>query len=186
MKRKRFPSNRIACRLGVSLVELLIAMTIGSAVMAMGLGLLHLMLQTEHTLAKSLQRRQTVSQLSQAFRQDVHAARSVESIPRDDGQEAAGLRLKLSADRQVRYTAKDHVIRRVETEGEKTRQRAEFRFSAGSVISFQTETPPRVALVIESPNKTVTRNRQSGSDVPTRKLTIQATLGRDHRFLEAD
>ena len=169
-------------RLGVSLAELLVAMTIGSVVMAIGLGMLHLMLKTDRTLADSLQRRQTVSQLSRAFRRDVHAANKAELLKGQNEQDPPGLSLQAEPNRRVRYSAEENTVLRVETEGEKTIQTARYRFAKGTLVSFQIEESGRVGLTIRSPNPS-TNSQQTAPDAPLRELTIEATKGRDHRFI---
>ena len=135
------PQSSPANRNGSSLVEVVIAMTIASVVLSLGMGMLHLLMRSETAMSDSLQRSQTVSQLSRQFRNDIHAARSanIETPPKDKPQAKPVLKLQLAPNHQVRYAALDHAILRTESQGDKTLQTVRFRFSKGSVIDFSQE-----------------------------------------------
>ena len=171
---------------GSLLVEVMIAMTVGSVVLTLGIGMLHLLLRSESAMTDSLQRGQTVSQLSRMFRQDVHAARSanIETPAKNDPQSKPELKLQLAPDHQVQYAALDDAVLRTETQAGKTLHNVRFRFTQGSVIDFSKdpESPERVSLIINSPKPKLTRIRPHEPAGVLRELKIEANLGRDHRF----
>jgi hypothetical protein len=169
------------------LVELTITMTIGGLVLATGIGMLHLMLRTDKTLAESLWRGQTVSQLSEAFRGDVHAARKLTFQP--PANEAAAnepvlptLTLDLSDNHQVKYAVENNTVHRTETQADNTLQTNRFRFSPGTEIVIDVESANRPALVVRASNEKVLSPSSQPVSVPKRELRIDAVLARDHRF----
>ena len=180
------PQSSPTKRNGSSLVEVVIAMSLGSVVLSLGIGMLHLLLRSETVMSDSLNRCQTVSQLSRLFRDDIHAARSanIETLAKDKPQAKPLLKLQLGPNHQVQYAALDLAVLRTETQGGKTLQTVKFRFAKGSVIDFSQESdePARVALVVKSPNLKTSRIRPSQPIGVLRELTIRARLGRDYRF----
>jgi prepilin-type N-terminal cleavage/methylation domain-containing protein len=187
MMRNRSEVKPSKVRRGVSLVELTITMTIGGLVLATGIGMLHLMLRTDKTLAESLWRGQTVSQLSEAFRGDVHAAHKLEFQP--PANEAAAnepmlptLTLELADDHQVKYAVENNVVHRTETQADKTLQTNRFRFSPGTEIVIDVENANRPALVVRASNQKVLSPSSRPASVPMKELKIDAVLARDHRF----
>lgn len=182
MKRIHTPPHSLSVRRGVSLIELMIAIGLGGVILTLGIGLLHLLLRTDDNLHSSLKRRQTVSQLSDAFRRDVHAARDVKRVWQQDTDEFKGLSLQLATDHEVKYTADDHILIRTETRNQETLQTARFRFSPGSEILFESPTPKDLAIVIRNPNTSPNSPRVIDPRAPRRELRIQAVVGRDHRF----
>ncbi len=178
--------SRRSFRGGSSLVEVMIAMTIGSVVLSLGIGMLHLLLRSESALTDSLKRSQTVSQLSRLFRGDVHAAQSanIETPKNDNPQAKAVLQLQLAADHQVQYAAENEAVVRTETQEGKTLHSVRFRFTQGAAIDFSkdSQNPKRLSLVINSPKPKLSRIRTSEPRGVLRELKIEANLGRDHRF----
>lgn len=172
-------------RRGVSLIELVITMTVAGVVLMMGMGTLHLLIDTEDNFVHSLKRRQTVSQLAKAFRNDIHAARDVIWTQPQEESEAGQLTLKLAEDQQVRYTIEKHNLVRTETKNQETLQSARFRFSAGTEISFDPEATDRVAVVIRGAPPSSHSSVPGDSGAPKRELRIQAVIARDHRFEKA-
>ncbi len=180
MRRRTFtqPASVFPARRGVFLIEMMITIAVGSVVLGLGMGMLHLMLQTDKTLADSLWRGQTVSQLSQVFRGDVHAAREVKT----EADQETALTLALGKNHRVRYSLEKSLILRTETQADKTLRTERFRFPEGTKISFNVDNPARVALVIATPNPHTMKTNRSQNSVPLRELKIEAVPGRDHRF----
>lgn len=172
-------------RRGVSLIELVITMSVAGVILLMGIGTLRLMLTTENNLHHSLKRRQTVAQLSDAFRRDVHAARDVIWNEPENDEDSGSLIVELAADHQVKYTTDKHTLLRTETQNQQTLQTARFRFSAGTEIAFDPRDENGIAVVIRNHNTTPNSPRTTDSRAPQRELRIQAVAGRDHRFEKA-
>ena len=188
MRRNQSPSlPSPKARRGSSLVELLITISLGGVVMGLGLGTLHLLLRTDKTLAESLWRSQTVSNLSQTFRRDVHAARAVkieqpENAPNANEPAPPELVIEQSDGRLVRYSVQDDSLLRTETEGKETRHTERFRFLPGTEVSFETGMASKVSLVIRSINPLPVKANQPHHTIPMRELRIEASVGRDERF----
>lgn len=188
MRRTRTnPPQAPHVRRGVFLVELIIAITIGGLVLAMGIGMLHLLLRTDKTLADSLWRSQTVSQLSRTFRGDAHAARDVEveqpeDLPNANEPAPPVVRIDLAPDHHARYSIENHAVLRTETKADKTLQTERFRFQPGTKISIETDDSRRLSLVIRSANPELMKPTHAQKAVPLRELRITAVRGRNHRF----
>ncbi|MCA9067998.1 MAG: prepilin-type N-terminal cleavage/methylation domain-containing protein, partial [Planctomycetaceae bacterium] len=177
---KRLPLPSV--RRGVSLIELIITIGVSGVILTMGLGTLHLLLRTDDNLHLSLKHRQTVAQLSDAFRRDTHSAREVKQISQPDAKGVKGLELQLAADHQVQYTAQNHILIRTETQNQETLQTARFRFSPGTEILFESDSANSIAIVLRNYRTNPDSPRTTDPRTPERELTIQAVPGRDHRF----
>lgn len=183
MKRLRTqPTPPFSTRRGVSLIELVITLGVAGVMLTMGIGTLHLLLRTDENLTHSLKRRQTVSQLSDAFRHDVHAAHQMVWVEPQNDEETGRLTLKFAADHEVQYTTDDYALVRTETRNQETLQSARFRFLRETEITIDPKKPNSPTLVIRTPNTTTHSSQSRDSLAPKRELRIQAALGRNHRF----
>src|SRR5580765_3790654 len=77
-----------APRAGVSLTELLVVMTVASAIIGVSGTLIHRLLAAEHEATRAARFAASVTRLSRAFRADVRAARDVELPGVDETQPA--------------------------------------------------------------------------------------------------
>jgi hypothetical protein len=182
---KRILTASTPSRRGISLVELVVTMGFASIVLGTGIGTLHLLLRTDKTLTDSVWRSQSVSNLSRAFRGDVHAARNITTEQPQDNSGPGAFVLELAEGHVVRYTIDKHTLVRKETQADKTLQEERFRFPPGTVISFKAVEPTTAALIIQSIHPSTKERRQTPANVPLRELRIEAVKGRDHRWSSA-
>lgn len=179
---KRILTPSIQSRQGASLVELVVTMGFASIVLGTGIGTLLLLLRTDKTLTDSLWRSQTVANLSETFRSDVHAARSIKAEQPANDPAPPVFVLELAEGHSVRYWNDKHTLFRKETQADKILQEERFRFSPGTVISFKIDGQKSAALIIQSQNPSTKERLQTPTNVPLRELKIEAVAGRDHRW----
>lgn len=173
-------------RRGASLIELMVVISMATAVLAMIGTIFHRMFQAEQGSARTALMERTTSRLAIQFRRDVHAARSAVHKTSPDGT-APILELKSQSDSTtavVYFGGRDEVRRELVENGE-TRARESFRLPKCSTTFPQQPAPgstkPQiVSLLIERPHSTLTANPQA---IPTlRGLPLEAELGRDLRL----
>jgi len=187
------PAELRPSRSGTTLVEMLVVMSLAAVMMGVSVCTIHFLLDAEHEATRAVRFNTSVARLTQAFRNDIHAARQVELPAAEDGKPA---RLIATVDGGlVRYEIDVHQVTRIETEGEKPAHREAYYFPAHSRIRFEqrpdgdrtAENKTGQKLVVVqidmAAGGTGTREVPSlGRDEPKRHLAIEAVLGRDHRF----
>lgn len=121
---------------GFSLVEMLVAITLASAVLA-SVGLtLHMLWRLQTSRRNETAATETLSRLSVQFRDDAHQATRVESIePKADGQ--AGMAFVLSDDRRVVYQPDGSQVRRTVYEADEATHRDSFRLGSAMHVTVQ-------------------------------------------------
>jgi Tfp pilus assembly protein FimT len=169
-------------RRGVTIVEVLIVITVASAVMGVAITLLHLLLRSERNHSREIRTTVTLSRLTDLFRQDAHAATKLAVTPAGAG--AAELKLAETSGPDIAYTANEHVLSRVESAQATIAHRDQFHFPPGSEIRFEhDESPSRARIVIEmAPRQPQAMPGRPGRAARGRTFTIEAAVGRDRRF----
>jgi hypothetical protein len=174
-RRSRVP---LALRAGTSLTEILVVMTVASVIIGLSGMTIHRLLAAEHEATRAARFAASVARLSRAFRADVHAATGLELPVQNEAQPAVFV-ATLSDHYQVRYEFDAHQATRVETWDGQRIHRDDFHFPPRSQLRCaRSEDGRRIMLEID----VAARGPESLSDRPGRKLVVEASLARDHRF----
>lgn len=166
-------------RTGLSLVEMLVAVTLSSVVLTIVAMLLHLMLRTDRIARADAQELATINRLAEQFRRDGHLATQITVAGQDDVQRWT---FDLGDAQKVVYEMQTEAVFRIQSNG-KGRQASEtYSLPAGYKISIEPPTPssPRIArLRIAAPNL------PDCSGTPWR-LTVEAAIhqAKEHSFEE--
>lgn len=177
-------------RRGASLIEMLVAMAMMSAVLLMTGPLFHRMFLADQVSARAALLEITTSRLAIQFRHDVHAAQSATRVvDAASGQHRLELQSK-SSPPIVYLSGASQVRRNVMDGGEGPTSQETYRlpgcrieFLAPDVTTADDKghraNPQFVTLVVERPHAPL-----SGSSLPARSraLTLDAELGRDRRL----
>ena len=158
-------------RKGFSLIELLTAIAVGSALMAVVVGMLHLVLRAEQTCRQRRNDHAMVANLTTQFRRDVHAAQRFSSNP---------WQFEMAPDHLVRYRREPDVLIRSETVAGQLRSHEQYPLPASIrvAISAEGERPRMITLQIApEPGKS--------TEPACKEVKIDASLGMDHRFATA-
>jgi prepilin-type N-terminal cleavage/methylation domain-containing protein len=169
-------------RRAVTLVEIMVVLSVASVVMGVAITMLHLLLRSERDHARAIRTTITLSRLTETFRADSHASETPTRVVSDAGAE--GLILAGASGREVAYSAKEHVIQRVESASGVEEHRDLFHFPPGSKIRFELEESPpiaRVVIDVASP-RPESNPEQSSRGARRRTFSIEAVVGRDQRF----
>jgi len=160
-------------RSGTTLLELLVVITVGTAVTGMAVGLLGLALHFRRETQSRLQATAAVERLDRQFREDCHAALDCQPLAAADGWSLA-----LTGDAVVEYRFHPGRVERVERAGEKVRGRETFVLKKGAegMIRLIPEGDARIACL------ELTGSEQVKPLVEARPVRIEAALGLDHRF----
>ena len=184
-------------RRGHSLIELLVVISVGSALLAVSVGLLHTLLQMQQGGRKHLQQRRTLERLADQFREDVHAATQVRATAAGPGQaEGPGWELPRDPEHTVEYRLQEDNLVRTERQKDKVLRRESFALPQGATVSMETpkmgiaETAPglvtlRIVPLLPSERQPAGQPRAPGAASPGRTIRVDAALATDHRFLQA-
>jgi hypothetical protein len=157
-------------RRGYSLVETVAVLTVGSVIVGIGVGMLHLLLRTERTGRDRVPQLRAVARLAQQFRSDVNAAvRQVPVAKQGEWQFAL-------ADRLVTYRARPGEVRWDERKDGKLRRQESYVLPSGCSAAIAAQgpaTPAVLGLVITA---------EAAPRAAGRELLVTAVLGKDQRF----
>ncbi len=165
---------------GYSLIELLTAISAGTAVMAIAVGLLGSLLDLDRHARERAQQRSALDRLADQFRRDVHAAVRVKPLETSGRDSPPGWQFQLDSRQSIEYrSAAGGDLGRTERTGAEVRRRESYRLPPQTMaaIQFDERVEPRVVglRLIAKDGSTVKPIRGA--------LRIVATLGTDHRFL---
>lgn len=173
-------------RRGVSLIELLIVISIGTVIIGLCVTTMHLLLRVERDQARSLRSAMVLSRVRQLFAADVHAGVTAE-IGAGDGDNRQ-LQVATKGTDRVVYSADQNVLRREEFDGERLTHRDDFHFLPGAEFHFEQEQDPQIVrlnieIAATVPEDISDRSRgKIGKGPPPRTVSIEALLDRDRRF----
>jgi type II secretory pathway component PulJ len=177
-------------RAGTSLYEMMVVMALLSVVLTSGARALVVLMRADDQGRRLLVEETAFARLAERFRQDVRAATGAELLDGEgdrDGQERI-LRLKLSDDRTVEYRTGPDGVRVAASEKGQPLGRETYRLVRGA-SRFELD-GPRVSLVhVSGDGRTEADGPAAQTAVPIgrrRTLRIDATRGRDLRFLGAE
>ena len=169
-------------RSGYALVELLVVIAVGSAVMGVAVAMLHMLMKLESDARDQLRNRTTMSRLAEHFREDVHAALRLSPDAASSGKSdsPAVCRLDLPDGRSVRYHALEGELVRVVLVGGKPVGQESFRVPEDAAVSVDRSD--------ESGGKLLSLRIDTPGDPPEgyrfRPVLIDAVLSHDYRFRE--
>jgi hypothetical protein len=150
---------------------MLVVLTVGSVLVGISVGMLHLLLRTEQTGRDRVPQARAVARLAEQFRSDVAAVVRLTFVPRPGEWQFV-----LTGDRLVTYRALRGEVRRQERAAGKLVRHESYVLPSGlsAAITVGSEaTPPTASLVIGGPGTPPAAGRV---------LRVTAVLGKDHRF----
>jgi type II secretory pathway pseudopilin PulG len=180
--KKRRRNFEIVPRCGTSLVEMLVVMTVAAAMVGLAVTTIHRLLGAEHEATKQARYAASLARLSQAFRDDLHAAQKVE-LPAVEPGEPAALVTTLPDGRRIRYELDAHRATRVEIDGSDETHRDAFYFPPRSRLEFdRSGDRGLVRLTIEMPAGVAFAKPKdsAAASQPMQLLLIEAAPFRAH------
>ncbi len=174
-------------RRAVSLAEVLVVLSLSSAILPVGIGLIHRVMN-EQTRARNDQDMHRVAErLTRQFRQDIHRTTQVANQDDTAGRTDA-LQLQLPDQDTVAYAVLENVVTRTHTcNGDAAIHREEYSFSSDCEIKFQENSAPHRVLLTVRENAVIANPAPSAGPAeqsvePRVLVHIDAVVGRDHRF----
>jgi len=157
-------------RPGFSLIELLLAMSVGSTVMVLSVGLVHRTLLNVSAATLASEHQSTMNRLVQSFRDDVHRATDADVVsPRS-------LSVTMSDGTEVTYQCVSNVVHRRQRLDKDSVRRESFSFLERTQIKFESlESPRRISL--NASRETGLKGRRSVID-----RHAEAVIGRMKTF----
>jgi hypothetical protein len=152
-------------------MEMLVVITVGSVMLGIGVGMLHLLMRAEQTGRDRVYRTGVAARLAEQFREDAAAALRV--MPEQENRPSQ-CRFVLAGDRIVTYRTMSHEVQRDERSSDKMVRQESYPLPDGrsaAVAVDRNTKPPLAKLIIANENG--------------RELCIAARLGKDHRFTNA-
>ena len=164
-------------RRGFTLIEMLAAITVGSVMLGIGVGILHLLLRAEGTGRERVHKTQVLTHLAEQFRNDMGAAVK-QTLAQSDRPKQ--WQFALADNRTVTYRALPGEVRRDERTADKLVRQESYTLPEGyaaaiKVFEYQAK-PAEVNLVIA---------RDPTPLAAGREMRIIAQLGKDHRFTKS-
>ncbi len=172
---------------GYMLVELAAAIAAGSALMAIAVGVIYLLIEAERTSREQFRQASAIARLSDEFRRDARAATALD-IPKklDTPRQAGGTRtepdwrFRFRGSRVVEYRVDGRFLRRVERDGDQLLRRESYRLPPGTEASIERKDIDGGTLV----SLRIAPNRDTSSEPSPRPCRIDAMLAADHRFTQ--
>ena len=171
-------------RRGISLVELLLALSACSVILTLSAGLIHRIMQVEMCARCCADLERTSLRLANTFRRDVWQAMDA-SMAATDSDQGTLLRLTLPENQRLEYRQEANSIVRILQGGERAVARDIFMFPAG--VQAVVDQPSQRSLQL-----VLTPAQQAGLPVleqfpdahaPPRALQVLARLGRHSQFV---
>jgi prepilin-type N-terminal cleavage/methylation domain-containing protein len=160
-------------RRGFTLIEMLAAITIGSVVLGIGIGILHVLLRAEETGRERVHQAQVLTHLAEQFRSDVGAA--VRQMPAQDDRPKQW-QFVLANDCTVTYRALPGEVRRDERTADKLVRQETYALPEGYTAAIRVERDAKPAIV------SLVIAREPTPLAAGREMRVAAVLGKDHRF----
>ena len=160
-------------RRAFTLAEMLVALTAGSVMLGIGIGIVHLLMQTERNGRDRMHRSFVSTALAEQFRADAAAALRVIS---DKDKQPTQCRFAMDAHRTVIYSATTEAIQRVERTADKLVRQETYPLPANSsgVFRIDANAKPALATLVIAANP--------DHATLSREYCVTARLGKDHRF----
>jgi prepilin-type N-terminal cleavage/methylation domain-containing protein len=168
-------------RSGFTLIEMLAVIATTGALMAVAVGILHLLLRTER-VARDERRRQTaIARLADQFRRDVHAATQFAPLEGSEGEaHGGGWQFDLGENRTVRYVAQPGELVRRQREGDDLVHRESYVLPDDAAVAIEPagESAPGIVRLCVVPEATHPRPA-----IPYATCVV-AQLAKDRRYLK--
>lgn len=180
---KHRSTNNRHHRLGVTLTQMLVVITITSVITSVAISLIITMLRLEGRTMQVWMTQQSLLQLSDDFRADAHAAQSAEITTQN--QAPALIFRSGSAAKTVTYVATDNEVARHERDGDRVLRTETYRLPEGKVqfggigSGKKLDLGQDVHLICRRANAEAINQLTLA---PTHDEHVVAVLGRDHRF----
>jgi hypothetical protein len=171
-------------RRGVSLVELLVAMTSLAVILTLSTGLIHRIMLAQMRSRAGVDAERTALRLAGTFRRDVWQAESAMTSGVEFGSEML-VRLSLPNDQVVEYRLEDAAVARLLRYGERTAGRDRFALPEGAAARVVRESESLLLLtVVRPPVSRATPQKSAPLDAfaPNFALQVRARVGRDAAF----
>lgn len=149
---------------GVSLIEMLVAISLGVTVLGLAVGLIEGLFTLDSGVRENVRDRMTSARLAEQFRDDIHAL-PVDGKVRPAGEGTWELAL---AGRTVEYRRDRDELLRTERSGDKVERREAYRLPDPATVNMEQQ--GRIAVL------------EIRRDQTTDRWRIQAAVGLDHRF----
>lgn len=161
-------------RQGFSLIELLIVMTVGTAMLMIAMSVLYLLKETQANVRERLTVGRMTTRLADQFREDVHGARSIERETEDaTTPESAVWKFTMAPDTVVVYKMRTGAVQRVRI-GSDGKVQDDYRLPAGmrATITAPERNSDLATLRIELSGVSAERSRP---------IQVEALLGFAYR-----
>lgn len=133
---------------GMTLVELLVAISVSSVIMCVCGVLLHGMYRADKETRLGIAADASVARFSLQFRRDAHAASQVSALPDADGK-SPGFAFRGAGSRAVEYRWHDPELVRTVTESDQVVQRDSFRFGPAASVTWQLPPPGSPIVTVQ-------------------------------------
>lgn len=182
-------------RRGYSLIELLMVMAIGAALMGTTMATLFTLLRSEQAARGRLRQAMTLDRLAEQFRRDAHEADRV--VASAQGTAPGAWEFRHGGGRTVEYRAGTEALLRLERVEGKIASREEYVLPAGALVSVGTQEgdqsdSPRGGKLDPFPSSRlpmavlrIAAPAVESPGAPARTVRIEAALGLAYRFSAA-
>ena len=138
-------------RRGIGLIETATAVTLGSALLALGVGILHLLIEMDQRSQSRLRDHAAVFRLGEQFREDAHAAQYLEEIhDAAAGPEGSVWRFHVDVLHDVKYVAEDGLLIRIERARAEVQRQESYALPPGARVSMKSASG--LATLVLSPD----------------------------------
>ncbi len=160
---------------GTTLVELLVVITVCSAVMSASGVLLHGMYRADKDTRLAIAADASVARFSLQFRRDSHAAKEA-SLLTDGGGKTTGIVLRAAGQPAIEYRWHGTDVVRTVKESDKTTHRDSFRFASGSSVAWHLPSSDSSRVAVQ-----ISRVPRRGAKMaPLPQQRIEAVIGLTH------
>jgi hypothetical protein len=162
-------------RRGIFLVEMLIVMTVGSALAGIAVFMLYALMINHNAGREHLENCRTMSRLAEQFRSDVH---SMQKTSADGKETEIDLLPEAANDAKVRYQCLDGRVDRCELQGEKTVRQESYMLGPDLEASIKTQAQGDATII----GIAISPKPQTEKLYRAFPLRIEALLGLDRRL----
>ena len=162
-------------RRAFTLIEMIVAISVGAVLMGIAMSLLVVLLGAERSGRAHVERSETLQRLADQFRRDVHAAVGEVVVKGEKGQE---WQMELTGNCIVRYTVAADGVSREERMESRDVRRESYALQKDSTVAIAVDRATSPSVV------TLTIEPKDASSRPGHEIRIDAVLGRDRRFAE--
>ena len=160
-------------RRAFTLMEMLVVLTVGSVMLGISVGMLHLLLRSERTGRDRVHRAAVSARLAEQFRAD--AAAAARHVP-IEAPSPTLCQFVLPGDRTVTYWELPEEVRREERIADKPVRQESYTLPDGCSVAVTVNGDPTlVSLVVTHKNTPPAAGRA---------MRVMALLGKDHRFVQ--